>query len=427
MRAVGSSPARWWRGAVTVVVVAAVLTPDVVAHALDGPATSTLSATRDELADANRELDEIEVELRRVDDELATVEVDLLAATTELSRVSAELDDAQAALTRSNAAERAATARLLRAQRDLETSLEDFDTRRRRLADRLVEAYKHGGATTEQLAVQGVLGASDWHGVAVTLETVGRLAAEEDTLVDEAVVGTRTRAALRAGAGDARQLTVTAARAAAEHRRQVERLAAGQERLVAEVAARRDRQRRLLRSLEADANVHAALVENLERRVAELEYAARTVLVPVDVDLEVDGPPPAWADRLPPAGRPYAAAIEATAARHGLDGRLLAALVWTESAFRADAVSHAGALGLAQLMPATARGLGVDPRDPLQNLDGGARYLREQLDRFERVDLALAAYNAGPGRVERTGGIPEIVETQLYVVRVLERLEQLRA
>jgi hypothetical protein len=128
------------------------------------------------------------------------------------------------------------------------------------------------------------------------------------------------------------------------------------------------------------------------------------VFVPIVVDLDVHGPPPAWASRLPAAGRPYAAAIEATAARHGIDGRLLAALVWTESNFRPDAVSHAGALGLAQLMPGTARGLGVDPRDPLQNLDGGARYLRTQLDRFGRVDLALAAYNAGPGRVQPPAG-----------------------
>ncbi|MEX2503887.1 MAG: lytic transglycosylase domain-containing protein [Egicoccus sp.] len=84
-----------------------------------------------------------------------------------------------------------------------------------------------------------------------------------------------------------------------------------------------------------------------------------------------------------------------------------------------------GAVGLAQLMPGTAAGLGVNPYDPHQNLDGGARFLAAQLDTFGRADLALAAYNAGPGRVKAVGGIPRIVETQLYVVRVLGRYRSL--
>jgi soluble lytic murein transglycosylase-like protein len=141
----------------------------------------------------------------------------------------------------------------------------------------------------------------------------------------------------------------------------------------------------------------------------------------------LDGPPPSWAVGLPAGGRPWAATLDAVAASHGIDGRLMAALVWTESNFRPDAVSHAGAIGLAQLMPGTARGLGVDPRDPVQNLSGGTRYLAMQLDAFGRIDLALAAYNAGPGRVRGAGNaVPGIVETQLYVVRVLERYEALR-
>jgi hypothetical protein len=132
-----------------------------------------------------------------------------------------------------------------------------------------------------------------------------------------------------------------------------------------------------------------------------------------------------WAARLPEAGRQWAGEIEAAATRHGVDPALFAALVWAESGFRPDAVSHAGARGLAQLMPATAAGLGVDPDDPVQNLDGGARFLRAQLDRFGREDLALAAYNAGPGRVVQAGGIPRIQETQAYVPRVLSYRAQL--
>ncbi|MGH3442105.1 MAG: lytic transglycosylase domain-containing protein, partial [Nitriliruptorales bacterium] len=104
---------------------------------------------------------------------------------------------------------------------------------------------------------------------------------------------------------------------------------------------------------------------------------------------------------------------------------LLAAVVWTESSFHEGAVSSAGAVGLAQLMPATARGLGVDPHDPAQNLAGGARYLSFQLRTFGSTDLALAAYNAGPGAVRRAGGIPNVLQTQLYVLIVLDRLQGL--
>jgi soluble lytic murein transglycosylase-like protein len=134
----------------------------------------------------------------------------------------------------------------------------------------------------------------------------------------------------------------------------------------------------------------------------------------------------AWASKLPAAGQRFAGAIDQAAREAGIDPALLAALVRHESNFEPDVRSHAGAIGLAQLMPGTAAGLGVDPTDPLQNLQGGARYLREQLDRFGTPELALAAYNAGPNRVAQAGGIPRIAETQAYVPRVLATWEQLR-
>ncbi len=129
--------------------------------------------------------------------------------------------------------------------------------------------------------------------------------------------------------------------------------------------------------------------------------------------------------RLHAAGVPhrYAAKIAELSHRFDLSPSLLEALVWQESRWRENAVSHAGARGLAQLMPGTARYLGVDPDDPMQNLEGGARYLREQLDRFDGdIEKALAAYNAGPGRVIAAGGIPNIRETRLYVAAIMGRL-----
>ena len=130
---------------------------------------------------------------------------------------------------------------------------------------------------------------------------------------------------------------------------------------------------------------------------------------------------------VPSGASTYRAAFEAAGRRYGIDPDLLAAVAWTESNFNADAVSHAGAIGLMQIMPGTAAGLGVDPRDPVQAIDGAARYLRQQLDRFGDVRLALAAYNAGPGAVERHGGIPPYDETMAYVPKVLGRYETLRS
>ena len=118
-----------------------------------------------------------------------------------------------------------------------------------------------------------------------------------------------------------------------------------------------------------------------------------------------------------PAGTPYASEITAAAKANGLDPALLAGLIKQESNFNPTAGSPAGARGLAQLMPATAAGLGVtNVLDPVQSINGGAKYLAQQLKTFGGdVAKALAAYNAGPGAVQRFGGIPPYAETQNYV------------
>ena len=116
---------------------------------------------------------------------------------------------------------------------------------------------------------------------------------------------------------------------------------------------------------------------------------------------------------------PYLDLAYQTAALYKLPRGLFARMIDQESGWNPNAVSPKGAIGLGQLMPATARALGVNPRDPKQNLDGAARYLKQQYDDFRDWRLALAAYNAGPDAVRRYGGVPPFLETQSYVLAIL--------
>jgi soluble lytic murein transglycosylase-like protein len=118
----------------------------------------------------------------------------------------------------------------------------------------------------------------------------------------------------------------------------------------------------------------------------------------------------------------YEGAVKEIALRTGLNPILLEALIWEESRWDMKAVSPKGAIGLAQLMPKTAQELGVDPNNPIANLSAGARYLKMQLDRFGDLELALAAYCAGPEKVIAAGGVPAIPEVHSYIDAIIARI-----
>jgi soluble lytic murein transglycosylase-like protein len=152
------------------------------------------------------------------------------------------------------------------------------------------------------------------------------------------------------------------------------------------------------------------------------------------VQTDADGIPFAQADSAPGAPAPVppeeiARLVNANAETWNVDPALIKAIIANESGFNANATSSAGAQGLMQLMPGTAQGLGVsDAYDPAQNVWGGTRYIRGLLDRFGgNVQLAVAAYNAGPGAVDRYGGIPPYAETRNYVQNVLSSFEKYRS
>lgn len=176
--------------------------------------------------------------------------------------------------------------------------------------------------------------------------------------------------------------------------------------------------------------IHATLVQAALDRARRLGISLSLPIRPrVDGAMAV-APSIRAGEASPGSGKvgSFDAELRVAANREGLDPDLVRAVAKVESGGNANAVSQAGAKGLMQLMDGTARSVGVtNSFDPVQNAAGGARYLRQMLNRFDGdVTRALAAYNAGPGTVEKFGGVPPYAETQGYVRKVLQARDQLR-
>ena len=155
-------------------------------------------------------------------------------------------------------------------------------------------------------------------------------------------------------------------------------------------------------------------IQNLQKMTTEKTQPQFATFLSPQVNAES-------ADQLKPSAAAFQPMIEELSARYGVDKTLINAVVRQESCFNPVALSHAGAQGLMQLMPATAKTLGVtDPYNPAQNLEGGVRHLSSLLAHYNgNIPLALAAYNAGMGAVKKHGGIPPYAETQNYVKSIL--------
>jgi len=185
--------------------------------------------------------------------------------------------------------------------------------------------------------------------------------------------------------------------------------------------------------IHADSHTADGPVIRLQTSQGVIEIQASTVAA---FEKEEYTPPaaPSVQAVLPPVRQPDLTPQELVtqAAVHaGLPPAIVHSIARAESGYRQDAVSPKGAIGLMQLMPQTAADLGADPRDPEQNADGGARYLRDLLEKYEndphQVSKAVAAYNAGPGAVDKYHGIPPYPETIQYVNRVLKEYEKEQA
>ena len=401
------------------------LVPAVVAPT---PAAADLEETEQELENVQRDLTSIVAQLDEIAAEIGQIDARLNQATSELRRIRGELASAEDGIATADADEVEALERLAVADARLGEVETLITETRSRLQARLVQTFKYGRTSAADIIMRGTVGALNLHELALTLNAVGRITDDDRGLVQEMEDLAAEQRDLIEEATAARVAAVAARDAAVRQRDRVAVLEAEQRSVVGAIDADRARRQAVFDDLEADKDALAALAAVLAEEIRQLQTSDLNMILPVGgAFVGVPG----WSGRLPAHGQPYSALIASAAATQGVDGRLLAALAWSESSFRPNAVSRAGAAGLTQLMPATARGLGlrvdstVDQRfDPELNLNAGARYLRQQIVRFGSVELGLAAYNAGPGNVVRYGGIPPFAETQFYVYIVLTRFNQ---
>lgn len=401
----------------------------LLAVAPPAPAVADIGRTQEELDAVSRDLEEIVRQLDAIADEIDGIDRRLGNANAELRRIRDDLAAAESGIDAAQTAEAEALARIAQAEGRLAEVQADLAMTRDRLQGRLVQTFKYGRTTSVDIVMRGTVGALDLHELALTLNTVSRITDDDRGLVADMELLATEQIELIDEQTAARVAAVEARDAATRQRDRIAELESEQRQVIAAIDADRARRQAVFDELEADKEQLAALAAALAEEIRRLQLANLSVIMPVGgVFVGV----PEWAGRLPSRGQPYSALVASAAATQGVDGRLLAALVWSESSFRPSAVSRAGAAGLSQLMPGTARGLGlrvdgaVDQRfDPEMNLNAGARYLRQQIVRFGSVELGLAAYNAGPGNVNRYGGIPPFAETQFYVYIVMRRYAQI--
>jgi multidrug efflux pump subunit AcrA (membrane-fusion protein) len=227
---------------------------------------------------------------------------------------------------------------------------------RSRLQGRLVQTFKYARTSSADLVIRGTVGALDLHEMAVHMHTVARITDDDRNLITAMEALAAEQRDLIAQATAARVAAVEARDTATRQRDRTAVLEAEQRSVVSAIDADRRRRQEVFDRLEADKDALAALASALTEQIRRLELANLSVLMPVG-GMFVGVPD--WAGRLPTSGQPYSALIASAAATQGVDGRLLAALTWSESAFRPNAVSRVGAAGMTQLMPGTARGLGL--------------------------------------------------------------------
>jgi len=409
-----------------------------------GGITATPALANAELDQAEREraqveerLEEVQRRLEQISAEIAEINDRLNLATSELRSIRNDLLLAEEGIAEAEADEaialeliEIADTRLAELEAELAFTIE-------RLQRRIVQTFKHGRPASLDIVMRGTVGALDLHEIAVTRATVERITDDDRRLVSSIEDLAAEQEELIAAATAARVAAVTARDEAVRQRARIATLEEDQRRVVATIRADQVRRQAVFDELESDRAALAALAAMLAERIRALQLGVGNVILPVGTS--VSGVP-SWASRLPAHGQPYAALIHQVSASEGLDGRLMAALIWTESSFRPSAVSRVGAAGLSQLMPGTARSLGlrvdssVDQRfDPEANIRAGARYIRRHIVNYSSVELGLAAYNAGSSRVAQCrlgnptpwqnpctnqtslGGIPPFTETQLYV------------